>query len=76
MIAYGHWGRPLLAFPSQEGPAWQYEERGMVEAIGGLLEEGRVKLYAVDSFDSGSWYRHDLSLEERRRRLRQCGAAP
>ena len=65
MIAYGHWGRPLLAFPSQEGPAWQYEERGMIDAIGGPIEEGRVKVYAVDSFDSGSWYRDGLSLEER-----------
>ena len=67
MIAYGHWGRPLLAFPSQQGPAWQYEERGMVDAIGDLLEAGRVKLYAVGSYDSGSWYRDDLPLEERAR---------
>jgi esterase/lipase superfamily enzyme len=67
VIAYGHWGRPLLAFPSQQGPAWQYEERGMVDAIGDLLEAGRVKLYAVGSYDSGSWYRDDLPLEERAR---------
>ena len=65
VIAYGHWGRPLLAFPSQEGPAWQYEERGMVDAVADLIEAGRVKVYAVDSFDSGSWYRHDVPLEER-----------
>ena len=63
--SYGHWGRPLLAFPSQEGPAWQYEERGMIAAIADLIEAGRVKVYAVDSFDSGSWYRHDAPLEER-----------
>ena len=37
----------------------------MVDAIGGPIEEGRVKVYAVDSFDSGSWYREELSLEER-----------
>ena len=65
VIAYGHYGRPLLAFPSQEGPAWQYEERGMVDAVGDLIEAGRVKVYAVDSFDSGSWYRQDVPLEER-----------
>ena len=65
VLAYGHYGRPLLAFPSQEGPAWQYEERGMIGAIAGLIEAGRVKVYAVDSFDSGSWYREGLSLEER-----------
>jgi len=67
VLVYGHWGRPVLAFPSQQGEARQYEERGMVDAIGDLLEEGRVKLYAVDSYDSGSWYREDLSLEERAR---------
>lgn len=67
VLAYGHWGRPLLAFPSQQGPAWQYEERGMVDALAPLIDGGRVKVYAVDSFDSGSWYREDLPLEERAR---------
>ena len=37
----------------------------MIDAIGGEIEAGRVKVYAVDSFDSGSWYREGLSLEER-----------
>jgi esterase/lipase superfamily enzyme len=67
VLAYGHWGRPLLAFPSQQGPAWQYEERGMVDALAGEIDGGRVKVYAVDSFDSGSWYREDIPLEERAR---------
>ena len=67
VIAYGHWGRPLLVFPSQQGPAWQYEERGMIDAVAGLVDGGRVKVYAVDSFDSGSWYREGLSLEDRAR---------
>jgi esterase/lipase superfamily enzyme len=67
VIAYGHWGRPLLVFPSEQGPAWQYEERGMIDAIAHLIEGGRVKVYAVGSFDSGSWYREGLSLEDRAR---------
>ena len=54
VLAYGHWGRPVLAFPSEQGPAWQYEERGMVDAIAPLLDAGRVKLYCVDSYDSQS----------------------
>ena len=29
----------------------------MIDAIGDLIEAGRVKVYAVDSYDSGSWYR-------------------
>jgi esterase/lipase superfamily enzyme len=68
VLAYGHWGRPVLAFPSEQGPAWQYEERGMVEAIEGLLDAGRVKLYCVSSFDSESWQAQHLPTEERAHR--------
>ncbi|HXH87482.1 MAG TPA: alpha/beta hydrolase-fold protein [Gaiellaceae bacterium] len=65
LLAYGHYGRPLLAFASQQGNSRQYEERGMIEALAGPLEAGLVKVYAVDSFDSESWYREDLPLEAR-----------
>jgi esterase/lipase superfamily enzyme len=65
VLAYGHWGRPVLAFPSEQGPAWQYEERGMVAGIGELLDAGRIKLYCVSSFDSESWHAKHLPMEER-----------
>jgi esterase/lipase superfamily enzyme len=68
VMAYGHWGRPVLAFPSEQGRCDQYEERGMVAAIADLLEAGRVKLYCVDSWDSGTWHDHSAPLEERARR--------
>ena len=58
VVVYGHWGRPLLAFPSEGGDAWEFQRQGMVGAIGGLLEAGKVKLYCVDLFDGngyGSW---------------------
>jgi esterase/lipase superfamily enzyme len=67
VLVYGHWGRPLLAFPSEQGAAHDWESMGMIPAIGSLLEAGRVKVYSVDSFDAGSWQRHDLPLEERAR---------
>ena len=68
VIAYGHYGRAVVAFPSENGEVYDWEERGMVDAIGSLLEEGRVKLYCVPSFDRDSWTRGDLPLEERARR--------
>ncbi|MEA2498425.1 MAG: hypothetical protein QOH26_830 [Actinomycetota bacterium] len=55
VIAYGHYGRPLLVFPSQQGHSTDYEDRGMISSISGLIEAGRVKVYCVDSFDTGSW---------------------
>jgi esterase/lipase superfamily enzyme len=68
LIAYGHYGRPLLVFPSQEGPAHQYEDTGMIGAIAGLIDGGRVKVYCVDSYDSGTWFDDGVPLEERARR--------
>jgi esterase/lipase superfamily enzyme len=68
VLAYGHWGRPVLVFPAQEGRRWEWEERGMVDAVGGLLDAGRIKLYCVDSWDSGAWHDDWLPLEERARR--------
>jgi esterase/lipase superfamily enzyme len=68
VLAYGHYGRPLLAFPAQEGTRGEWEARGMVDAIAGLIDAGRVKLYCVDSWDSGSWHDDWLPLEERARR--------
>jgi esterase/lipase superfamily enzyme len=68
LIAYGSYGRPVLAFPSEQGPAWQYEERGMIESIAPLLDAGRVKLYAVQSYDSWTWHDTSVPLEERAQR--------
>jgi esterase/lipase superfamily enzyme len=68
VLAYGDWGRPLLAFPSEQGHARQYEDFGMVDALAPLLDGGRVKLYCVDSYDSASWHDDSLPLEERARR--------
>lgn len=65
VVAYGHWGRPLLAFPSEQGRAWDFEANGMVAAIAPLLEAGRVKLYCVDSYDAASWANRAVPLEAR-----------
>ena len=68
VISYGHWGRPVLVFPSEQGRAYDYENNGMVDAVADLIDAGRVKLYCVDSFDAQTWSRADLPLEERARR--------
>jgi esterase/lipase superfamily enzyme len=67
VVSYGHYGRPVLAFPAERGRAWDWQDQGMIGAVGGLLEAGRVKIYCVDSFDSASWSNQELPLEERAR---------
>jgi esterase/lipase superfamily enzyme len=46
---WGHYGQPVLVFPSAGGDAEEIERNGLVGACGQLLAEGRVKLYSADS---------------------------
>jgi esterase/lipase superfamily enzyme len=68
VAVHGHWGRPLLAFPAERGDAGEFERHGMLGAVGGLVDAGRVKIYCVDSFDGESWSNRDIPIEERARR--------
>jgi esterase/lipase superfamily enzyme len=68
VVAFGHYGRPVLAFPAEAGSAWEWHDHGMVDAVGGLLGEGRCKLYCVDAWDAGTWSDHSLPTDERARR--------
>lgn len=52
---YGHAGKPALVFPCQGGRHNEYADFGMVEAIAGFIEEGRIKVITVDSIDDQSW---------------------
>jgi esterase/lipase superfamily enzyme len=68
VIRYGHWGRPVVVFPSERGRAWDFENNGMVEAVADLVDAGRVKLYCVDAFDEYTWSDTGIPLEARARR--------
>ena len=49
LVRYGHYGRPVLLFPTAGGDAHEAERQGLVHACAGLLADGRVKIYSCDS---------------------------
>ena len=49
IAVFGHWGMPLMAFPTSHGDEWEHERNGMVSAIGEFIEAGRIKLFCVGS---------------------------
>jgi len=53
---YGHWGSPVIVFPCSRGRYFDYEGMGMVDAIAGFIDSGKIKLFCVDSVDEQSWY--------------------
>jgi esterase/lipase superfamily enzyme len=62
---YGDQGRPVVAFPSQDGRYWDFESWGMVEACAALIESGRLRLVAVDGIDWQSWTNQALAPADR-----------
>ena len=68
VIRWGHWGRPLLVFPSEAGSAVDFANNGMLEAIGDLVGSGRVSVFCVDSLDAWSWLDNSLPTEVRAQR--------
>jgi esterase/lipase superfamily enzyme len=68
LIAYGHWGTPVLFFSAEAGGAHDLESRGIIDALAEPIDAGRLKIYAVDSYDRQSWSDQGLPTEERARR--------
>jgi esterase/lipase superfamily enzyme len=49
LVRWGHFGRPVLLFPTAGGDAEEVERMGVIGAIWPLIEAGRIKVYSCDS---------------------------
>ena len=56
MLVFGHAGARVLVFPTSMGRFFQWEDSGMIAALGDQLEQGNLQLFCVDSVDEESWY--------------------
>lgn len=61
MLIFGHAGLPVLVFPSSCGRFFEFEDRGMVDAVADRIERGALQLFCIDSVDGESWYNRDVS---------------
>ena len=56
----GHWGHPILMFPSSGGQYTQNTDFGLNGSVMSLVEQGRVKLYNVETIDMMSFYNEGM----------------
>lgn len=61
---YGHFGMPVLAFPSAAGFAHEWESKSMVETLQDLIQGGRIKLYTTESNVAEAWTRREETSPE------------
>ena len=52
---YGEVGRPVLAFSTQNGHYYDYENFGMIDVLMPFIESGRIRVICADSIDTETW---------------------
>ena len=53
---FGHWGRPLVMFPTSGGRFFENEDFGLVGALADKVEAGELQIVCPDSVDNESWF--------------------
>jgi esterase/lipase superfamily enzyme len=62
---YGHYGAPIVVFPTSGGDEREYEGQGMIAALSHHIDAGRVKFYCINSVNNESWYNQEAHPRHR-----------
>lgn len=60
---FGHFGMPLVVFPSAAGFAHEWDGQGMIDVLAPFIEAGKLKVYCPESNISQSWTSKSHPLE-------------
>jgi esterase/lipase superfamily enzyme len=55
---YGHWGPPLLVFPTSKGRYYENYDQGLISSLADKIDGGALQVICVDSVDGESWYNY------------------
>lgn len=56
LVVYGHFGLPMLCFPTSGGDEWEMENQRIVRTLAPHIDEGRLKLVSVRAASQESFY--------------------
>ncbi len=59
VVRWGHYGRPVIIFPTAGGDAEEIERMLVIDVLGELIEAGRIKVYSCDSIAGYAMVRGD-----------------
>lgn len=65
MLVFGHSGYPVLLFPTSMGRYYQNKDFGLIQSAEWFINNGKVKIYCIDSIDELSWYNKNIHPAER-----------
>ena len=56
---FGHYGTPVVVFPTAAGFAHEWKSQGMIDVLADLIGRGKIKLYCPESNVAEAWTRKD-----------------
>ncbi|HJQ26335.1 MAG TPA: alpha/beta hydrolase-fold protein [Blastocatellia bacterium] len=65
IVTYGHFGFPLLLFPTAAADFLEYERFQLLDAIGDLIDAGRVKVFSINSINRQSWLNKQVPTRDK-----------
>ncbi|HXO22290.1 MAG TPA: alpha/beta hydrolase-fold protein [Thermoanaerobaculia bacterium] len=68
IVSYGHWGHPLLLFPTAAADFLENERFGLVGSVAPALAAGRVRVFSINSINNQAWMDRGLPVAEQARR--------
>ncbi|MBS1913924.1 MAG: esterase family protein [Bacteroidetes bacterium] len=71
---YGHSGFALLMFPSAAADYLEYERFYLIDSIKPMIEEGRIRVFSINSINSESWLNDTISPRQKAVRHQQFNA--
>ena len=63
LVRWGHYGTPVLLFPTAGGDAEEIERFHMITVLAPLIDAGRIKVYSTDSVAGRVWFSGEHSPE-------------
>lgn len=65
LVAYGHYGPPVLMLPTAAADFLEYERFNLIDSVSPWLENGKAKIYSVNSVNKLALLNDQASAEEK-----------
>jgi esterase/lipase superfamily enzyme len=65
VVQYGHWGHPLLMFPTATADFLEYERYELIPAIAHFIVAGKVRVFSINSVNGQAWMNKEMPFPER-----------
>ncbi len=65
LVVYGHYGKPIIIFPTQGGRYHESEDYGIIGVLAPFINDGKIKIIAPDSIDYEAWAHPSADVNHR-----------